>query len=58
MKKKSTSQSAFFDLRVLIGLCIAIVGVFLALAGFGTLSALAQAQKPKNYHQLRRPACP
>jgi Beta-propeller repeat len=28
MKKKSTSQSAFFNLRVLIGLCVVLVGVF------------------------------
>src|SRR6266478_5456523 len=49
MKKKSTSQSAFFNLRVLIGVCIALVGVVLALAGLGTFSALtasiAQAQQ-------------
>src|SRR4030095_6864593 len=44
MKKKSTSQSAFFNLRVLIGLFTVLAGVFLALVGFGTLSA--QAQKP------------
>jgi hypothetical protein len=44
MKKKSTSQSAFFNLRVLVGLCVILVGVFLALAGFGTFSAFAQAQ--------------
>src|SRR5205807_660847 len=49
MKKKSASQSAFFNLRVLIGLFIVLVGVFLALAGFGTFSAItassAQAQQ-------------
>src|SRR6266536_2153307 len=44
MKKKS-SQSAFFNLRVLIGLFVVLAGVFLALAGFGTFSALAQAQQ-------------
>src|SRR5437773_3194856 len=44
MKKKS-SQSAFFNLRVLIGLFIVLAGVILALAGFGTFSALAQAQQ-------------
>src|SRR4029453_14018934 len=31
MKKKSTSQSAFFNLRVLIGLLMAMAGVSLAL---------------------------
>src|SRR5205809_1596392 len=41
MKKKSASQSAFFNLRVLIGLLIVVAGVFLALAGFG----IAQAQQ-------------
>jgi hypothetical protein len=48
MKKKSTSQSAFFNLRVLIGLFIVLAGVFLALLGFGVLPAppasMAQAQ--------------
>src|SRR5436305_2954934 len=41
MKKKSASKSAFFNLRVLIGLFIVLAGVFLALAGFGTFSAIA-----------------
>ncbi|MGI8821096.1 MAG: hypothetical protein ACR2ID_09555 [Chthoniobacterales bacterium] len=41
MKKKSTSQSAFLNPRVLIGMFIAMVGVFLALAGFGAFSATA-----------------
>src|SRR6266550_5492386 len=49
MKKKSTSRSAFFNLRVLIALSIVLVGVVLALAGLGTFSALtasnAQAQQ-------------
>jgi hypothetical protein len=44
MKKKSASQSAFFNLRVLIGLFIAMAGVFLALAGF----SVAQAQQKNN----------
>ena len=54
MKKKSTSRSAparrslgeggFFNLRVLIGLFIGLVGVLLALLGIGTFSnASAQA---------------
>jgi hypothetical protein len=48
MKKKSTSTSAparrsigeggFFNLRVLIGLVVALAGVLLALVGFGTFS--------------------
>ena len=49
MKKKSASRSAFFNLRVLIGLFIVLAGVFLALIGLGTFSAItassAQAQQ-------------
>ena len=49
MKKKSTSRSAFLNLRVLIGLFIVLAGAFLALIGFGTFSGLtansAQAQQ-------------
>ena len=61
MKKKSTSQSAparrslgeggFFNLRVLLGLVLALAGVCIALLGFGAFSnASAQAnatQEPK-----------
>ena len=62
MKKTTASQSAparrslgeggFFNLRLLIGLFIVLAGVFLALAGLGTFSAVtansAQAQqKPR-----------
>jgi len=44
MKKKSTSKSAFFNLRVLIGLVVVLAGVLLALLGFGAFSnASAQA---------------
>src|SRR5437867_5006337 len=42
MKKKSTYESAFFNLRVLIGMFVLLAGVFLALLGFGTFSAQAQ----------------
>ena len=35
MKKKSASQSAFFNIRVLIGLFVVLGGVSLALVGFG-----------------------
>ena len=31
MKKKSTSQSAFFNLRVLVGLFVALAGISMAL---------------------------
>src|SRR5437879_10780844 len=49
MKKKSASRSAFFNIRVLIGLFVVLAGVFLALAALGTFSAItassAQAQQ-------------
>src|SRR5882724_12179015 len=49
MKKKHRARSAFFSLRVLIGLFIAMAGVGLALAGIDAFSALtasiAQAQQ-------------
>ena len=45
MKKKSASQSAFFNLRVLTGLFLVLAGVFLALLGFGGFSAQAQEEK-------------
>src|SRR5438552_11393465 len=42
MKTKSASQSAFFNLRLLVGLFVVLAGVFLALLGFGVFSAKAQ----------------
>jgi len=42
MKKKSASQSAFFNLRVLIGVFIAVAGIFVALLASGVFSATAQ----------------
>src|SRR6516225_3496699 len=44
MKKKFASQSAFLNPRVLIGLFLVLAGVFLALGGLGTFSALAQVR--------------
>jgi len=38
MKKKSNSKSAFFNLRVLIGLFVVLAGVFLALFGSGVFA--------------------
>src|SRR5437773_4448102 len=53
MKKKSASKSAFFNLRVLIGLFIVLAGVFLALAGFGTFSAFAaNSLKAQQKHKI------
>ena len=47
MKKKS-SQSAFFNPRVLIGLFVVLAGVFLALVGFGAFSnVFAQGKQPR-----------
>jgi hypothetical protein len=44
MKKNSTSQSAFFNLRVLLASVFCLAGVFVALLGFGMFSnASAQA---------------
>src|SRR4029077_13740922 len=49
MKKKSISQSAFFNPRVLIGLFVVLAGVFLAMLGLGAFSVItassAQAQQ-------------
>jgi hypothetical protein len=52
MKPKSTSQSAFFNLRVLIGLFVLLAGVFLALLGFGTYSSVS-AQTNENAFELK-----
>src|SRR5437762_4867072 len=38
MKKKSSSQSAFFNVRVLIRLFIILAGIFVALLGLGGFS--------------------
>src|ERR1044071_5587218 len=48
MKKKSASQSAFFNLRLLTGLFLVLTGVFLALMGFGGFSAQAQQKQNPN----------
>jgi hypothetical protein len=63
MKKKHSAQSAFFNLRVLIGLFIVVAGVCLALAGLGAFSALtastAQAkQKNKIITNSKDPLVP
>ena len=49
MKKKSASRSAFFNLRVLIGLCIALAGVSLALVGLDAFAMTATPVKVKNH---------
>ena len=49
MKKKSASKSAFFNLRVLIGLCIALAGISLALAGLDAFAANSAPVKIRNH---------
>ena len=51
MKKKSASQSAFFNLRTLLGFSICLAGILLALFAFGPNpagSALAQNSQQPN----------
>src|SRR6266550_1138451 len=53
MKKKTTSQLAFFNPRVLIGLGIVLVGLVLALAGLGTFSAItASSAQGQQKHKI------
>ncbi|HVI76804.1 MAG TPA: sialidase family protein, partial [Candidatus Acidoferrum sp.] len=49
MKKKSASKSAFFNLRVLIGLCIALVAVSLTLLGLDAFAASSAPVKITNH---------
>jgi hypothetical protein len=51
MKTKSTSQSAFFNLRVLIGLFVFLAGAFLALLGFGTFSSVSGQTNENAFQQ-------
>jgi len=48
MKKKSTPQSAFFNLRVLIASVFCVTGVFIALGGARLYSAQSKAQPTTN----------
>src|SRR6266446_3965166 len=52
MKKKSTSKSAFFNLRVLIASVLCLFGVFVALVGSGafaqTKGTKASQQRPRS----------
>src|SRR2546421_219292 len=57
MKKKSATQSAFFNLRVLIALVVVSAGVFLALLGFGAFSK-AIAQVPNQNIAGPQPSTP
>src|SRR5438034_10948850 len=53
----SISEGGFFNLRVLIGLCVAMDGVVLALLGFGAFSTANNAQAQQNY-TITNPADP
>ncbi|MDQ3198985.1 MAG: S8 family serine peptidase [Verrucomicrobiota bacterium] len=54
MKKKSPSQSAFFNVRVLLSVVLLLSGVCLAVAGFGTYVSDADLSK----QTTSRPAAP
>src|SRR4030095_1115240 len=49
MKKKSASKSAFFNLRVLIGLCIALAGISLALLALDAYAVNSAPIKIRNH---------
>ena len=49
MKKKSASKSAFFNLRVLIGLCVALAGISLALLGLDAYAAKTAPYTIRNH---------
>jgi hypothetical protein len=60
MKKKSTSRSAFFNLRVLIGVPVVLAGAVLALISLGTFSGLTatSAQAQQNHKIINVPGLP
>ena len=55
MKKKSTSQSAFFNLRILIASVFCLTGIAVALFGTG---AFAQGKGAKNNNSTKNQASP
>ena len=55
MKRIQKRQSAFFNLRVLIGLLVVLAGVFLALMGFGAFPASpASGAKPQRLDDAQK----
>src|SRR5439155_26052914 len=57
--KKSTSQSAFFNLRVLISSAFCLIAVFVALLGSGAFSSVfAQTRGTKNNRSTATQASP
>jgi hypothetical protein len=53
MKKKSTSQSAFFNLRIVVGFNIFLVGIFLALFAAANPSDADELALPRQPAQAR-----
>src|SRR4030095_13513238 len=53
MKKKSTSHSAFFNLRVLIASIICLAGVAVALFAMGAFSSVFAQPRGTNNNQSR-----
>ena len=59
MKKKSTSQSAFFNLRVLIAALFCLAGIAVALFGTGAFSSVfAQGKGTGNNNSTKNQASP
>ena len=59
MKKKSTSQSAFFNLRIVIAALFCLAGVAVALFGTGAFSsAFAQAKGARNSNSIKNQDSP
>jgi len=48
MKKKSSKRDAFFKVRVALGIILVSVGIFLALAGFGSFSKVSAQTNGNN----------
>ena len=59
MKKKSTSKSAFFNLRVLIAAVFCVTAVVVALLAMGAFSsAVAQSKGAKNNQSAKNQDAP
>src|SRR5438128_607729 len=51
MKKKSTSKSAFFNLRVLLASVLCLTGIFVAMLGMGGFSSVFAQRRGANSNQ-------
>lgn len=59
MKKKSTSKSAFFNLRILIASVLCVVGIFVAMLAMGAFSnAFAQGKRTSSNQSARNQDAP